>query len=104
MQPAPLILNVSGKPITVFGKTEVKLKVLGNLPMIEVEEIVHECILGDNELSSYRAILDYDNQMVQWKGKSPYLHPYGKPYLLDTASSSAGDVRVSQYSGCYKMG
>ena len=88
LQPAPPLYNVSGKPIIALGRTEMEFKELGCLPVIVVEGITHECILGDDALSIGKAVLNYDSSILQWKGRLLGLHPYKGSPLLDTASSN----------------
>ena len=87
LKSAPPIYNVSGKPITVFGKTEVDLGKLGSLPVIVVGGITHECILGDDALSMGKAVLNYVDSTLRWKDKVFRVHPYKSISLVDMAGN-----------------
>ena len=45
-----------------------EFKELGCLPVIVVEGITHECILGDDALSTGKAILNYDHSACGGRG------------------------------------
>ena len=91
LQQAPPIYTVSGKPITVYGCTEVEFGELGCLPVIIVEGIIHEGIIGNDILERGKAVVNYDTLTLKWKGKPFKLHPYGIPQAFDLAASLAVD-------------
>ena len=100
LQPAPQLLNVSGKPIRAIGKTEVEFSHLGTLPVVVVEGILHECILGHDALVVGRSVLDYEARTLQWRGRRFAVHPYvthGKygDTLTGTGSGVATPVVVA---------
>ena len=80
LKPAPPINNVSGKPITVFGKTEMDLGKLGSIPIIVVGGITHDCIPGDDALSTGKAVLNYIDSTLRWKDKVFRVHPYKRTF------------------------
>ena len=84
LKPAPLLYDVSGSPIHVFGRTEVQLDVFGNLNMLVVDGIAHQCIIGDDALAAGKALVDYDRHLLTWKGKQMSIQPYNPASTIDS--------------------
>ena len=86
LKPAPLLFDVSGSQIKVYGKTEIPLDMFGNLDVVVVDGIAHHCIIGDDILTAGRALVDYDKYILTWKGKQMPVHPYNLPSTIDSIS------------------
>ena len=93
---------MSGRSIPVVGKTEVTFKELGTLPVIVVEGILHECIIGDDALTLGKAVLDYECRTLKWKKTTVHTHAYLHPKYLCTVHPTvdAAGTAVSMGLDC----
>ena len=69
LKPTSALFTVSGAPIKVYGKTDVHFEGLGNLTMLVVGGIRHQCILGDDALAANKAVVDYERKCLSWQGR-----------------------------------
>ena len=86
LKPATALFTVSGAPIKVHGKTEVHFKGLGNLAVLVVDGIKHQCIVGDVALAANGAVVDYARQLLWWQGRPLSVQPYNGLSTIDSNS------------------
>ena len=69
------LIGVTGHELKVLGSTELVVDNIGRLELIVVDGINHPLIIGRDLLRADKAIIDYNQGTVTWRGQNIPLLP-----------------------------